>query len=208
MSEANNNTAAEETKVEGIFDQDTVEPTEVKTAEKVEATELKPEEKKTEEKSDQPVETELELELPADSGLKAEDVEELKAFAKENGLSKEAAQKLLADKVKTVSDLKAAQVAEVEQRKTKWLEESQSDKEIGGESFNESVEMANRALNEFAPQELRKVLDESGLGNNALVIKTFARIGKKFSNDKLVQAPKSQAAKTVADYDLFYPDQN
>jgi hypothetical protein len=213
MSEANNNTTAEEVKTEDVlFTEETKQPqveaktetTEVKAEAEGKGQEVKADEKGTE---DAPTkETEFELEVTADSGLKAEDVEFVKKFAKENNLTKEAAQKILADKAKAISDFKAGQTQELEKRKVEWLDLSKSDKEVGGEAFNQSVTLANRAIEEFAPPELRKVLDESGLGNHPMLIKTFARIGKKMSNDSLVGAPKSQAAKTVADYDLFYPD--
>jgi hypothetical protein len=214
MSEANNNTAAEEVKTEDVlFKEETKQEqveTKTETTEAKADTEGKGQEVKADEKREEVAPTDadadLELEVTADSGLKPEDVEFVKQFAKENNLSKEAAQKILADKAKAISDFKTGQTQELEKRKHEWLDHAKADKEIGGEAFNQSVTLANRAIGEFAPPELRKVLDDSGLGNHPLLIKTFARIGKKMSNDNLVAAPKSQAAKMVADWDLFYPD--
>lgn len=199
------NTKVDDVKAEDVLFKDE-KTTEVKTPEAKAETEGTGQEEKVDEKSPEVVEDDFKLEVTAESGLKAEDAESVKKFAKENNLTKDAAQKILNDKAQAIVDFKKSQQDDFNKKKVEWLEHAKADKEIGGEQLNQSVTMANRFLDEYAPKELRQVLDDTGLGNHPLLIKTFARAQKKMSNDSLVQAPKSQAAKTVADWDLFYPD--
>lgn len=192
-----------------------------KEEKKVEPTpaEVTPEEPKKEE--EKPVETpaveekpteelqseEYVLALPEGSQLTEEDAKEFQALAKEAGLSKEVAQKLFDDKAKKISNLVLKQEQEFEQKKATWKQQAEADEEIGGEKFKKSVLNANLALDKFAPQGLRKVLDSSGLGNYPDLIKMLARIGEGLSNDTMVSAPKSAAASSPKNVeDIFYPN--
>ena len=91
------------------------------------------------------------------------DPEVLTAFgevAKELDLPQEAAQKVL-DKVAPV--IQARQAEQVEKARIEWAEESQSDEEFGGESFESNIEVAKSALNAFGTDPFKQLLQESGL---------------------------------------------
>ena len=114
------------------------------------------------------------------------DPEVLTAFgevAKELALPQEAAQKVL-DKVAPV--MQARQAAVVEQVKLDWANESQADKEFGGESLNDNLEIAKSSLNAFGTDALKSLLQESGLGNHPEVIRFMYRAGKAISEDSYV----------------------
>lgn len=171
--------------------------------EKVEA---KKETEVKKEASKEPETQDLELALPENSKLSASDLESVKAFAKENGLSKEVAQKILDDK----ASIKEAYVSELQESAKKqadaWLNDAKNDPEIG-KAFNENVILANRALDKFATKELRQALDVSGLGNHPEMLKFASRVGKFLADDKFESAPKSPAAPKSME-ELFYGKNN
>jgi hypothetical protein len=73
----------------------------------------------------------------------------LKAFsevAKELDLSQEAAQKVISKMAPAMAERQAEMVNQV---KTQWAEASQSDKEFGGEKFNENLSTAKKAMDKF-----------------------------------------------------------
>ena len=114
------------------------------------------------------------------------DSEVLTAFgevAKELDLPQEAAQKVL-DKVAPVMQARQAKV--VEEVKQEWFNESQSDKEFGGENLNSNLEIAKSSLDAFGTDALKSLLQESGLGNHPEVIRFMYRAGKAISEDSYV----------------------
>ena len=114
------------------------------------------------------------------------DPEVLTAFgevAKELDLPQEAAQKVL-DKVAPV--IQARQAEQVEKARIEWAEESQSDEEFGGETFESNLEVAKSALNAFGTDPFKQLLQESGLGNHPEVIRFMYRAGKAISEDSYV----------------------
>ena len=114
------------------------------------------------------------------------DPEVLTAFgevAKELDLPQEAAQKVL-DKVAPV--IQARQAEQVEKARIDWAEESKSDQEFGGETFETNLEVAKTALNAFGTDPFKQLLSESGLGNHPEVIRFMYRAGKAISEDSYV----------------------
>ena len=55
-----------------------------------------------------------------------------------------------------------------------------------GKAYEEKMDLAKNAALEFGGDELMKVLDATGLGNEPAVIKAFANIGKAISNDEII----------------------
>ena len=103
--------------------------------------------------------------------------------AKELDLPQEAAQKVL-DKVAPV--IQARQAEQVEKARVEWAEDSKSDEEFGGETFNANLEVAKTALNAFGTDPFKQLLSESGLGNHPEVIRFMYRAGKAISEDSYV----------------------
>ena len=114
------------------------------------------------------------------------DPEVLTAFgevAKELDLPQEAAQKVL-DKVAPVIQAKQAKV--LEQVKTDWANDSQADKEFGGENLAENLEIAKKSLDAFGSDTLKSLLHETGFGNHPEIIRFMFKVGSAISEDSYV----------------------
>ena len=119
------------------------------------------------------------FQLPEGITADEEVLGEFKATAKELGLSQEGAQKL----VELQSKMALKQQEVMRQAQAQWVEAAKSDKEFGGEALTQNLGVARKALDAFASPDLRKLLNDSGLGNHPEVIRTFVRVGKAISED-------------------------
>ena len=114
------------------------------------------------------------------------DPEVITAFgevAKDLNLPQEAAQKVL-DKVAPVIQAKQAKV--LEQAKLDWANDSQADKEFGGENLKANLDIAKSALDAFGTDALKSLLEESGFGNHPEIIRFMFRAGQAISEDSYV----------------------
>lgn len=145
------------------------------------------------------------LDAPDDSLLNDADMERILARAKEEGLSKEAAQKYVDIAQETLKENQSSLDQAHSDLSEQWVDNAKADKEIGGEKFEESVSMANKALKKFGTEDLFKSLDETKFGNNPEVVRVFARIGKAMSPDSLqVSENHMKTEKTLEE--KFYPN--
>lgn len=151
-------------------------------------------------------EAELDLSLKQGSGLTDKDVQDVKEFAKTNGLTKEAAQMLLDSKAETISQIRAQDQEDLKNRAGLWLDQVKADKEIGGDNYNSTIQHAKIVLDQFATPSFKETLNTTGLGNHPEVIKIFAKIGKRLASDSLIEVPKSEAAQTqkLSDEEIMY----
>jgi hypothetical protein len=114
------------------------------------------------------------------------DPEVMKSFseiAKELDLPQDAAQKVL-DKV--APKILERQMQALENVRNEWAESARTDKEFGGDKLNDNLVVAKKALDSFGTPELRKLLNESGLGNHPEMIRLMFRAGKAISEDRFV----------------------
>ena len=103
--------------------------------------------------------------------------------AKELDLPQDAAQKVL-DKVAPVIQAKQAKV--LEQVKLDWANDSQADKEFGGENLAKNLNVAKTALDAFGSDSLKSLLHETGFGNHPEIIRFMYKAGKAISEDSYV----------------------
>lgn len=149
-------------------------PVEDKPAEK--PAEKAPE--KTPEKTPEPVDVKtFKLALPDGTMLRDMDLEMVRAEAGALGLSEAQAQSLVATRHE--QRLAASKV---------MYDELVADKEVGGDKLPESIRDAQAALAFAAkdPQDLAFVkdfLNMSGLGNNVVFMRMFARVGRALRED-------------------------
>lgn len=146
-----------------------------------------------------------EFDLPDDVKVDPAGLEAFSAFAKEQGLSQEAAQGLIS---KLAPAMQARQAEAIQQLRTEWDEASKADKEFGGEKLSENMSVAKKAMDAFGTPELRTLLNESGLGNHPEIIRAFFRAGKAISEDKFV--PSGVSSQTGGSRDAaksLYPNQ-
>jgi len=146
------------------------------------------------------------LKLPEGSLLEPSAVEQISSFAKEQGLSNEAAQKLLERESKSFASYVEKQKTELVKQTAEWLEAAKTDKEIGGEAFGQNAELAKRVVERYGSESFKKALNESGLGNHPELVRFVARIGKAMSEDQLV-IPGTQSGGPKSAADTLYPNQ-
>lgn len=142
----------------------------------------------------------------------AELMTEFSALAKELGMSQAKAQDAFALVAKLAekgaAGTAAREAAAVEAARATqsaaWTSASQTDKEFGGEKLAENLAVAKAAMNATTTPELRKLLNDTGLGNNPEVIRHFLKIAPAFKESKHVTG--GQPAKTMDDAaKSFYP---
>ena len=103
--------------------------------------------------------------------------------AKELNLSQKSAQTLL-DRIGAKAREREAE--NLRNIHGSWRDSSRSDKEYGGDSIDRNLAIAKKALDTFGTQELRTLLNDTGLGNHPEVIRLFYRAGKTISDDTFV----------------------
>lgn len=172
-----------------------------------EAQESKEAEAKKDVEGDKPKEeVKYDLKLPEGTELTKTAVDEIVAFAKEQGLSQEAAQKLVDREHSALNQLKQTQQQQFEQKREEWWKAVESDVELGGENLKKTSEYSRQALERFAPESLKTFLAESPFGNHPDLVRLFANIGKAMQGDSLVvsgaqsSSPKDPV-KLMYDYD-------
>lgn len=104
---------------------------------------------------------------------------EFKIVSHASGLQPRQAQSLLDWFNKTQSEHVANYTKSMEEGvgklKTEW-----------GAKFDERVSVASRAVKELGGDELKTMLEETGLGNNPILIKVFAKIGESMAESTFV----------------------
>jgi len=126
-----------------------------------------------------------EFQAPEGKEFDAEIIGNFSEVAKELNLTQDAAQKLVETMGPKIAE---RQLAQVEAIRNEWAQQSQVDKEFGGDKLNENMAVAKKALDSFGTPELRTLLQQSGLGNNPEVIRFMYRAGKAISEDTFVSS--------------------
>ena len=99
------------------------------------------------------------------------------------GLNKQQAAALLRWQAQSVEQQIQAQDAGYQSRMQDT--EAQLRNEFGN-AFDQNLEMAQNVAKEFGGDELMKVLNDTGMGNDPVVIKAFYNIAKVISNDEII----------------------
>lgn len=139
-------------------------------------------------------------------GITADDelLKQAKPLFKELGLNQEQAQKLVSMYADRISEVTQGQVESFNQLTQDWLNQAQSDKEFGGDKFDESIQDARAAINKFGTPELKQLMDETGVGNHPEVIRMMTKVGKLLREDNPGTGgnPTSQPTDRVS---ILYP---
>lgn len=165
----------------------------------------KDDDSKEEEESEVP--EKYELELGADTSLEESDLERIAAEARELGLSNEEGQGLVDLEDRVTKQFQERQMEHVKEVRGTWIKEAETDKEIGGEKFNESLELSKRVIDKFGSDDFQKLVDDTDFGNHKEVIRIFARIGKLMGEDNLVQSQTPPGGKDKSPEEIMYGDQ-
>jgi hypothetical protein len=108
---------------------------------------------------------------------------EATSLFKDAGLNQEQAQKFIDLHAGLVQAGSTGQVEAFDQMKNDWREQSASDKEFGGDKFDESVGLARTAIEKFGTPGLSEILSDTGLGNHPEVIRFMTRVGELTKED-------------------------
>lgn len=119
-------------------------------------------------------------------------MDEFTAAARELNLPQDAAQKMVDKMAPLMAQRQAEQLSTM---RTEWETKSKTDAEFGGDKLEASMVQANKAMNAFATDEFRTLLNETGLGNHPEWVRFMVRAGKAISEDKIVQGGAQPGAK-------------
>ena len=154
--------------------------------------EAQPEQSTTEQTTSQSVE---QMQTPADYqpfkipeglGYKQEAMGEFSAAAREMGLTQEQAQKLVDMHAKNWMGAQAEFEQQMIRMREEWGQQLRKHPEYGGAKLEENLGHARRFIDKFGGVELRKALDETGVGNHPVFFAAFAQAGKLMAEDSLV----------------------
>ena len=86
-----------------------------------------------------------------------------------------------------VEALKAEQAVDAfEKQLDDWATEAKNDKEIGGAKFKETAANSRHVINTFGTPELKKMFEDTGLGNHPELIRVFSKIAPLIKEDSSV----------------------
>ena len=118
------------------------------------------------------------LKLADGSLLDPASIEMIATFAKEQGLSNEAAQAILDREHEAITSFNTTQENQFNERKSQWVETLKADKELGGDNFKKTAILSNRVIEQHASPEFKQLLASSGLGNHPELVRVFSRVAK------------------------------
>lgn len=179
-----NQTDAPASAVEDVA-KNATEPTAAATDQGVEKDAAKDEPEKDKEPSGAP-EDYGDFTLP--EGVQADEaaIGQFKDIAKDLGLSKDQAQRLVDLQVQLTQKGAEAQRDAWAQHVSGWVDEVKAYPEIGGADMPQKLAVAKTFVERFGDDQLRKDLDALGIGNMPSLVRAFYRAGRAISEDKLV----------------------
>ena len=147
----------------------------------------KPEgEKKTDEKPAGAPETYADFTLPEGYAVDKDLMGDFQSWAKESGLSQEAAQKAIDIYTKAGGKMAENQQKGWEAMKDGWAKETTEDKEVGGVNWDKTKASALLAIEKVGSPKLLEVLEMSGAANHVEVVKFLNKVGKFVADDKVM----------------------
>ena len=147
--------------------------------------------------ADPPAEIVYEFKAPEGVELDANMLGAFSEAAKELKLPQEAAQALI-DKM--VPAMEANNVAMLDTMRGAWKQQTIADVDLGGPKLAETIATAKRGLEFAGTPALKKLLDDSGLGNHPEVIRAFHKVGAAIGQDgNLVNGSPPQPQKSLAE---------
>ena len=141
-------------------------------------------EKQTDDKDAKPGAPEkYEFKAPDGMDLDAEAVAAFEPLARELNLSQEAAQKLVDIYASRMSAFASAQQEQALQQRQGWEAAVRSDKDLGGQNLESTLNAGKQALAKFGSPELVNLLNHTGLGSNPEFVRFCATVGKAMAED-------------------------
>lgn len=120
------------------------------------------------------------LNWPEDIAVSEEAKAAFEDLSKTCNLSSEVAQKLVDLEANFARQTAQAQAKNQQAQLAQWAKET---KQFFGPAWEKEISLAVRAADAFGGPELRALLEETGLGNHPVIVRTFNGIGKRISED-------------------------
>lgn len=120
------------------------------------------------------------LKLPDESQAPQGLLDGFKQLAQELGLPPQAAQRLVDWEFAQAQAFGRTQQAKHQELLQGWADAS---KEMLGARYEQDLALAVRAADQFGGEPLRRLLQETGLGNHPVIVNTFCQIGRATAED-------------------------
>lgn len=157
------------------------------------------------ESGDAAPESYADFELPEGMELDATALDKALPMFKELGLTQEQAQKVVGLYADQIQAGRKAQDEAFSQLMDDWRTKSMSDKEFGGDKFEQNIAIANSALQKFGTPELMQLMKDHGVGNHPEMIRFMLKVGRLTQEDNPGSSvgPSSPERDRV---DMLYPN--
>lgn len=139
------------------------------------------------------------LQLPKEQErLDADDLKAIEVVARAKGWTNEEAQAALDEHLEAI-----------ETQAGRFLEETKNDPVYGGDKLDQTVTLANKALDRLHPKgtpegdRFRRLLTRSGYGNNVAVLAHLAKLGKMMAEDGSVLGAGESGGEKTAEEILY-----
>ena len=149
---------------------------------------------------------EIKIGLPEKTYLEAKDLEDIKALAKEHGLTNKQTQALINKQSDKMESFVNTQVENFKQKIAGYETSIKTDKELGGEKYNQSVSLAQRVVERYGNESLKNEFNQTGFGSHPEVIRMLSRIGRQMGDDQLI-SPNAKPSTTRSAEEIIYGKQ-
>jgi len=145
------------------------------------------------------------FEMPEGVELDEKLANEFSPIMKDLGLTNEQANKLAAKLAEVRMQEGLSQFEEYNSNLTKWENEVKADKELGGNNFDNTSQVASLAVEKLGSPELIELLDNSGLGSHPALVRFSFNAGKLLKEDDVSVGEPSPDKKDTAS--RLYPNE-
>ena len=121
---------------------------------------------------------------------------EFEPLLKEAKVSAETAQKFADLHMKQMVAAREADKSMYADEVKRWVSELKADPEIGGAKLNENLAYGANVIKKYGSDDVKRVLNETGLGSHPAIVKMLVKVGRAISEDKFLDG--STASKEVS----------
>lgn len=132
-------------------------------------------------KGDKAAPAPLEVQVPEGFVVDEARLGEFTTLAQKLGLDSEKAQELMDFQARGQNALVESTAAQLEETRKGWLAEIESDTEIGGANLARTKDRMQQFMVAFGTPELKKFLNETGLGDHTEMVRLAERIGARMT---------------------------
>jgi len=167
----------------------------------------KSEDDKDDEDKDEGAPDQYEFKMPEgmEEALDEDTAKEFSEVAKELGLTQDQAQKVVDVQVGLMNRIGEKLQGEWSTLQEEWRADAKSDKEFGGEKFQENLGYAVKAIDTFGSEALKEALEVTGMGNHPELVRFCISVGKMIGEDGVMSGGKGNSQERDPAKTLF-PD--